>query len=594
MAEVMMDGKSRELNTSTPAPMSDIKRPLPSSQVPYHAPNDTASEVETGTPAPETTDNGEKNRSKFRITMILTALFLSLFLAALDATIVATAVPTITNDLDSPSGYAWIGGAYLISNAAAAPIWAKLSDIWGRKPILLSAVALFIFASIICALAVDMKMLIAGRAVQGTASGGLIMMVNICISDIFSMRRRSLFLGLCEAIWAIAGAIGPILGGVLTDLATWRWCWWINLPCCAVAFVLLFFFLDVHNPRTPLVAGVKAIDWAGSLSILALTLMLLLGLDFGGDTFPWNSPKVICLIVFGALCSLLFIWSEKRWAKYPLIPLGLFKEPSNVASLLVTFFHAIAFIPGEYYFPLYLQSAKGASPLRSGVLLAPLLTMTAAVGVLTGIYIHRYGRYKELIWIGTVMLTIGNGAYISLKANSSIAHVIGVQLIAGFGAGLQFEPPLVALQAHVAQDDVATATSTFSFVRSMALSISVILGGVVFQNSMDMRAPHLRAAGIPPNITELLTGKNAAAHVMIPSTLTDPVQRAAAKGAFAWSMRNMWIMYTSFSFLGVVSGWWVKGRTLSREHKETVTGLKEKIREVLPGVDGGTELQERS
>ena len=405
MAEVMMDGKSRELNTSTPAPMSDIKRPLPSSQVPYHAPNDTASEVETGTPAPETTDNGEKNRSKFRITMILTALFLSLFLAALDATIVATAVPTITNDLDSPSGYAWIGGAYLISNAAAAPIWAKLSDIWGRKPILLSAVALFIFASIICALAVDMKMLIAGRAVQGTASGGLIMMVNICISDIFSMRRRSLFLGLCEAIWAIAGAIGPILGGVLTDLATWRWCWWINLPCCAVAFVLLFFFLDVHNPRTPLVAGVKAIDWAGSLSILALTLMLLLGLDFGGDTFPWNSPKVICLIVFGALCSLLFIWSEKRWAKYPLIPLGLFKEPSNVASLLVTFFHAIAFIPGEYYFPLYLQSAKGASPLRSGVLLAPLLTMTAAVGVLTGIYIHRYGRYKELIWIGTVMLT---------------------------------------------------------------------------------------------------------------------------------------------------------------------------------------------
>ena len=595
MAEVR-DGKGHELNTFTPiAPISDIKRPSTSSQIQQHDLPHIASTVENGAPVSEMAENGEKNRSKFRITMILTALFLSLFLAALDATIVATAVPTITNDLDSPSGYAWIGGAYLISNAAAAPIWAKLSDIWGRKPILLSAVALFITASIVCALAVNMKMLIAGRAVQGTASGGLIMMVNICISDIFSMRRRSLFLGLCEAIWAIAGAIGPILGGVLTDLATWRWCWWINLPCCGVAFVLLFFFLDVHNPRTPLVAGVKAIDWAGSLSILALTLMLLLGLDFGGDTFPWNSPKVICLLVFGALCSLLFIWSEKRWAKYPLIPLALFKEPSNVASLLVTFFHAMAFIPGEYYFPLYLQSAKGASPLRSGVLLAPLLTMTATVGVLTGVYIHRYGRYKELIWIGTVMLTTGNGAYISLKADSSIAHVIGVQLIAGFGAGLQFEPPLVALQAHVAQDDVATATSTFSFVRSMALSISIILGGVVFQNSMDTRAPHLRTAGISPNTTELLTGKNAAAHVTIPATLEDPVQRAAAKEAFAWSMRNMWIMYTCFSFLGVVSGWWVKRRTLSKEHKETVTGLKEKIKEVLPGLEleGGTELEER-
>jgi EmrB/QacA subfamily drug resistance transporter len=531
---------------------------------------------------PETSDNGEKDRSKFRITMILLALFLSLFIAALDATIVATAIPTITSDLKSPSGYAWIGGAYLIANAAGAPIWAKLSDIWGRKPILLAAVALFIASSIICALAVDMKMLIAGRAVQGSAGGGLIMMVNIVISDIFSMRRRSLFLGLCEGVWCGAGAIGPILGGVLTDLANWRWCWWINLPCCGLAFVLILFYLDVHNPRTPLVAGVKAIDWAGSLSILALTLLLLLGLDFGGDTFPWSSPKVICLIVFGALCSLLFIYAEKRWAKYPLIPLCLFSERSNIASLLVTFFHAIAFIPAEYYFPLYLQSAKSASPLRSGILLVPLITMTATCGVLTGVFIHRFGRYRELIWIGTVFLTLGNGAYISLNANSGIAHIIGVQLLGGFGAGLQFEPPLVALQAFCAQDDVATATSTFSFIRSMALSISVILGGVVFQNSMDTRRSSLVAAGIPPNITALLTGKEAAAHVMIPSTLSDPVQREAAKQAFAWSMRNMWIMYTCFSFLGIVSGLFVKRRILSREHKETVTGLKEEVREVVP------------
>ena len=364
-----------------------------------------------------------------------------------------------------------------------------------------------------------------------------------------------------------------------------------NLPCCGLAFILIALFLDVHNPRTPLVAGVKAIDWAGSLSILALTLLLLLGLDFGGDTFPWSSPKVICLIVFGALCSLLFIWSEKRWAKYPLIPMGLFKESSNVASLLVTWFHGTAFIAAEYYFPLYLQ-ARGASALRSGVLLVPLITTTAACGVLTGIFIHRYGRYRELIWIGTVMLTIGNGAYISLKAESSVAHIIGVQLIAGVGAGLQFEPPLVALQAFTSQEDVATATSTFSFIRSMALSVSVILGGVVFQNSMNTRHHSLVAAGIPSNITMLLTGKEAAAHVYIPARLKDPMQRLAATKAFSWSMRNMWIMYTCFSFLGVVSGIFVKSRGLATEHRETITGLKEKMKEVIPLV--GTESHARS
>ena len=133
--------------------------------------------------------------------------------------------------------------------------------------------------------------------------------------------------------------------------------------------------------------------------------------------------------------------------------------------------------------------------------------MTATIGVLTGIIIHRTGRYRELLWVGSTCLTIGNGALVTLTATSSIAHIVGVQLIFGFGSGLQFEPPLVALQAHTLQKDVASATSTFSFIRSMSLAISVILGGVVFQNSMDARLPSLVAAGIPKNVTELLSGR---------------------------------------------------------------------------------------
>jgi MFS family permease len=416
------------------------------------------------------------------------------------------------------------------------------------------------------------------------------MMVNIVISDLFSLRQRSLVLGLCEGIWAVAGALGPILGGVLTDLATWRWCWWINLPTCGVAFFLLFFFLDVHNPRTNFLTGVKAIDWAGSLSILALTLLLLLGLDFGGDTFPWSSPKVICLLVFGALCSLLFIYSEKRLAKYPLMPLHLFKETSNIASLLVCSFHSIAFISGEYYMPLYFQSVKAASPLRSGVLLVPLIVMTASFGLATGVFIHRTGKYRVLMWVGTVLLTLGNGLYISLNSTTSIGVIVAFQIVAGLGSGLLFEPPLVALQAFTEQDDIATATSTFSFIRSMALAISVILGGVVFQNSMDNQSGRLRAAGIPPNLLQLLTGKNAAANTHIASTLKDPVQKRAVEDAFANSMRNMWIMYTCFAFLGVVSAVFVKSKKLSLEHTETVTGLKEKTvdaREVEYRAAGG-------
>jgi EmrB/QacA subfamily drug resistance transporter len=519
--------------------------------------------------------NAAASRSKFRITMIVVACLLSLFIAALDVTIVATAVPTITSELHSPSGYAWIGGAYLIATAAGAPIWAKLSDIWGRKVILLGAVALFMGSSIMCALAVDMKMLIAGRSIQGAAGGGLIMLVNIVISDVFSMRRRSLFLGLCEAVWAIAGASGPILGGLLVDKASWRWCWWINLPCCVVAFVLLLLFLDVHNPKTPFRDGIKAIDWAGSLSILALTVMVLMGLDFGGSIFAWSSPKVICLLVFGTLCSVVFIYSEKRLAKYPLMPMALFAERSNVATLLVVFIHGISFIGPEYYLPLYFQSAKEASALKSGVLLAPQIVATSLMGILSGIVINKTGRYRELIWIGPVLLTLGNGLYINFNSTTSIGEIIGFELVGGVGSGLQFTPPMVALQALCAQDDVGTATSTLSFTRAMGLAISVVLGGVVFQNSMNNQASSLRAAGIPANITELLSGKNAAANAMIARTLSDPIQKRVVVDAFSVSLRNLWIMYTAFSFCGIIASLFIAKAVLSKEHSETITGLKE-------------------
>lgn len=154
-------------------------------------------------------------------------------------------------------------------------------------------------------------------------------------------RSRSLYLGLLEVIWAIAGGIGPVVGGALTENFSWRWSFWINLPISGLTFLLLLIFLDLHNPRTLMADGFKAIDWFGSLSILALALMLLLGLEFGGATFPWNSPQVLCLIIFGSLMSIFFLFSEKRLARYPLMPLNLFRKRSNVACLLVGFFQGM-------------------------------------------------------------------------------------------------------------------------------------------------------------------------------------------------------------------------------------------------------------
>jgi MFS family permease len=262
----------------------------------------------------------------------------AVFVSALNQTIMATAIPTICRDLNSSSGYAWISAAYLLANAISAPIWSKLSDIWGRKLILLTAVAFYFFMSIICAVSRDMNMLIIGRTFQGAAGGGLIQIVYATISDIFSMRSRTFYLGLLQLVWATAGGVGPIAGGLLAQYTTWRWIFWINLPITGLSFAVLLTFLDVHNPRTKLLPGLQAVDWFGSLSILSFMVMLLLGLNFGGTTFAWNSPVVICLVVFGLVMAVVFLCSEKR-AKYPLIPLSLFSNPSNIAALVIGFTH---------------------------------------------------------------------------------------------------------------------------------------------------------------------------------------------------------------------------------------------------------------
>ncbi|KAL5044892.1 hypothetical protein BDW71DRAFT_184986 [Aspergillus fruticulosus] len=517
-----------------------------------------------------------KPRGNWRIGAILIALALSLFISALDQTIVATATPTISADLHSGGGYVWIGGAYLLANAASGNIWANLSDIWGRKPILLSAVALFFVSSIICATAVDMAMLIVGRSLQGVAGGGLIQLILITISDLFSVRLRSLFMGLMECTWTVAGALGPVLGGVFTESISWRWIFWINLPVCGTAFVLLILFLDVHNPRTSMLDGIKAVDWFGSLSILAISVMILLGLDFGGDTFPWDSPKVICLIVFGSLMSVAFIYSEKRLAKYPLMPLHIFKSRSNIACFLVDFTHGFAFLGAEYYLPLYFQSAKEASPFHSGLLILPFILTESFTSLAVGILIHRTGRYQEVIWLGMALVLLGTGLFVDYNTSTSLGKIISYQIISGFGCGLLFFPPLLALQSNIPTKDTATATATFGFVRNVAMALSVVLGGVVFQNSMRLKRGLLADAGLPSALQEDFTGAEAAANVLAVKDVANSLQRQAVKRAFAWSIRNIWILYTALAAVGLVASFFITQRHLSKEHVETKTGLREK------------------
>ncbi|PYH94827.1 MFS general substrate transporter [Aspergillus ellipticus CBS 707.79] len=515
-----------------------------------------------------------KGRSKLRTYSIILMLCLVLFISALDQTIVSTAIPSMTKDFHSAAGYTWIGAAYLLSMCAANPMWVRISDIWGRKHGLLGAIIIFTIGSIIAGASTTMPMLVAGRGVQGLAGGGVTSMVNIVISDLFSMRHRALYISATALVWVLAGTTGPVIGGALSQYATWRWCFWINLPICGLAFFIILFFLDLHNPRTKLGDGLKAIDWFGTVSILTIILLLLLGLDFGGVAFAWDSPTVICMIVFGTVLIGFFLFAEKRLARYPLVNLGVFKGWSNNAVIIVAATHSMATRGSEYYLPFYFQSVKQASPIESGILIIPMMAAASISDVMVGVLIHKTGRYREIIWAGTTFLTLGTGLYVMLGVDTSLAQVIGFQIVGGIGLSLLLSTPMLAIQNNVKQADVAVATSTLGFMRSIATSLSIVIGGIVFQDSMSAQHSSLVAVGLDQSYLTAFSGDEAAANVEMVSSLHDPVQHRAVQSAYAWSIRNMFIMYTAVAAVGLLASPFIKQRHMSSEHTETKTGIE--------------------
>lgn len=235
----------------------------------------------------------------------------------------------------------------------------------------------------------------------------------------------------------------------ISQILTPHRCFWINLPFDGLAFIILIFFLDIQTPKTPLRKGLKAVDWLGSLTMVAGTIMVLLGLEYGGIAHPWKSAIVLCLIIFGAVTIGLFFVIESRLAPYPLMPLSIFSKRSNVAALGTCFCHAFVFIPGNYFLPLYFQAVLGATPILSGVYLLPTAIALSIFSIMTGITIRKTGQYRPIIWFGMFMMTLGTGLFIDLGAHSGWAKIIIYQVIAGIGVGPNFQAPLIAMQSLV-------------------------------------------------------------------------------------------------------------------------------------------------
>ena len=302
------------------------------------------------------------------------------------------------------------------------------------------------------------------------------------------------------------------------------------------------------------------------------TIMFLLGLEYGGQAFPWSSGTVICLIVIGILCFGLFLLVEWKFAVYPVIPLRIFDRGSTLACLGVCFCHGFVFIAGSYYLPLFFQAVRGATPILSGVYILPSAIALAVFAATTGHFIRRTGTVLPPIFFGFSCMTLGYGLYIDLDRTASWAKIIIYQIVAGCGVGPVFQSPLIAMQSFIKPGDIAAATSTFAWARMLATSSSVVAGEVVFQNVMARKQNMLEAALGRTNATAL-SGHDIGANTFIINSLPAK-QRTLVQDAFADSLHYMWIMYLAMSVVGLLFAMWIGKRKLEEHHEETPTGLK--------------------
>ncbi|PKS07375.1 hypothetical protein jhhlp_005977 [Lomentospora prolificans] len=513
-------------------------------------------------------------RSKLQTSLLMMALCLAIFLAALDITILSTALATVAEHFQSTSAFVWVGSAFQIAASAVTATWGKLSDIWGRRAILLCTVAVFFVGSALCATAVSLAMEILGRAVQGCGAGGILALCTIVIADLYSPRERGKYYAMTGMVWATAAALGPVVGGAFTKNVSWRWCFYLNLPISGVAFVVIFFTLKLQAPKTSLTAGIKYIDWLGTLTLTGGIVMFLLGLQLGSSTYPWNSATVIGLIVGGASTLALFILVEWVAAPYPLVPMHLYANVSNFATILVNLFHSLAFTQVTYFLPLYFQAVLGSSSLASGVMLLPFVLSLSFASAAVAILFKVTGNYIWVIRLGFVVAVLGTGLFYNLPISKSWPRIIIYQIIAGAGLGAIFQAPLLALQSNVSPQENGAATASFSLMRNLASGIGVVIGSVAFANKMDAQRDNL-AQKIGPALAAAFSGDRAQASLLLVNQL-DESTRVIVQQAFFTAIRDVFIQMVSYAGAGLLVCLFIRDAKLNETHTEVKTGIEGK------------------
>ncbi len=437
-------------------------------------------------------------RARFQV---LGAILLALLLGALDQTIVGTALPRIVTDLQGNDLYTWVVAIYLLTSTISVPFYGKLSDFYGRKPMLIFGVVVFLVGSALSGLSQTMWQLILFRGVQGIGAGSLFPISLAVIGDLFTPAERGKYQGLFGAVFGLAALVGPALGGVITDTIGWHWIFYINLPIGLLSLLVVSRVLpSLNRPRHAL-----NLDWVGALVFVAAMIPLLVGLT-NSQSSGWTSPEVGGLLLLAAILIPAFIYIETR-VKEPIVPLNLFRDRTYAGSVLATFFAAFGFFSATIFLPRFYQVVKGDSATVSGYELFPLLLGVILASVVSGQVVARTGKYKTMLVGSVVLVGVGSLLFTNLTANTGLWSIILWQFVLGVGIGPTLAVFTIVVQNAVPFNKLGVATSSIAFFRQIGGTVGLSIAGSLFGTQVAAEIPtRLIASGVPQQVVSGFQG----------------------------------------------------------------------------------------
>jgi len=423
----------------------------------------------------------------------LVGVLVALFLGALDQTIVATAMPRILQELNGLSLYTWVVTAYLLASTAMIPIWGKISDLYGRKVVVLSATVLFLLGSALSGQARSMVELIIFRAVQGLGSAGIFSTAFTVVADIFTPAERGRYQGLFGAVFGTSSVLGPWLGGLLTDHLSWRWVFYVNVPLGLIALAFIALQMPALKPRLD---RKVSIDWWGVLTLLVAVVPLLLALSLGGQEYPWGSSPILVLFAVAAVGITAFLLVERRAAE-PILPWDLFQNRTYVIGNAAALFVAgVAFFGAILFLPIYMVLVVGVSASTAGLTVMPMTIGMVITSFVSGQLVSRTGRYKIFLLAGAVILFVGYLLMQGLTPDTTRWQVSWRMVILGIGLGPALPLYTLAIQNAVNPREIGAATSSSQFFRQVGAVIGVAVFGTILATVLSTQLPRYMPAGV--------------------------------------------------------------------------------------------------